>query len=54
MDATREIYWNVGHGVVAFMYLLTIAAVSGAAFGFKERLKIWRQGKPLDLSLIHI
>ena len=48
MDATREIYWNVGHGVVAVMYLLTIAAVSGAAFGFKERLEIWRQGKPLD------
>ena len=48
MDATREIYWNVGHGVVAVMYLLTIAALSGAAFGFKERLEIWHQGKPLD------
>jgi Fe-S oxidoreductase/nitrate reductase gamma subunit len=48
MDATREIYWNVGHGVVVVMYLLTIAAVTGAAFGFKERLEIWRQGKPLD------
>ena len=48
MDATREIYWNVGHGVVAVMYLLTIAAVTGAAFGFKERLEIWRQGKSLD------
>ncbi len=48
MDATREIYWNVGHGVVAVMYLLTIVAVTLAAFGFKQRLEIWRQGKSLD------
>ena len=48
MDATREIYWNVGHGVVLVMYLLSMAAVAVAAYSSRERLEIWRQGKPLD------
>ncbi|MDH5638187.1 MAG: heterodisulfide reductase-related iron-sulfur binding cluster [Nitrospinota bacterium] len=33
MEATREIYWNVGHGVLAPMYLLAFAAVGAMAYG---------------------
>jgi Fe-S oxidoreductase/nitrate reductase gamma subunit len=48
MDATRQIYWNVGHGVVLPMYLFTIAAVGVLVWGFWQRLAIYRQGKPLN------
>jgi Fe-S oxidoreductase/nitrate reductase gamma subunit len=48
MEATREIFWNVGHGVAAFMYLLALAAAIGMVQGFRKRLRIWSQGKPLD------
>ncbi|WP_298433332.1 heterodisulfide reductase-related iron-sulfur binding cluster [Geobacter sp.] len=48
MEATREIYWNIGHGVVIPMYLLTLAAFGVAAWGFRQRLAVWRQGKALD------
>ena len=45
---TREIYWNVGHGVVLPMYLLIFAAFAIMAWGFWQRVQVWRQGKPLD------
>jgi Fe-S oxidoreductase/nitrate reductase gamma subunit len=45
---TREIYWNVGHGVVLPMYLLVIAACAIMVWGFWQRLAVWQQGKPLD------
>ncbi|MBV5319473.1 MAG: 4Fe-4S dicluster domain-containing protein [Chlorobium phaeobacteroides] len=48
MEASREIYWNIGHGVILIMYLLTIAALALMATGFRKRMLIWRQGKPLD------
>ena len=48
MDATREIYWNVGHGVVLPMYALVLAAFGLLLWGFWQRLPLWRQGKPLD------
>lgn len=48
MEATREIYWNIGHGVVLPMYLLAAAAFGIMAWGFWQRLSVWRQGKPLD------
>src|SRR5512133_2633161 len=48
MEATREIYWNMGHGVVLPMYLLSIAAVAVMLWGFWKRLPLYRQGKPLD------
>jgi Fe-S oxidoreductase/nitrate reductase gamma subunit len=48
MDATREIYWNVGHGVVFPMYLLVMAAFGVLVWGFWQRLPIWRQGQPLN------
>ncbi|MDW7646117.1 MAG: heterodisulfide reductase-related iron-sulfur binding cluster [Desulfuromonadales bacterium] len=48
MEATREIYWNVGHGVVLPMYLLALAAFGLLAWGVRQRLAHWRQGKALN------
>ena len=48
MEATREIYWNIGHGVVIPMYILAFAAFAVLAWGFWQRLPVWRQGKALD------
>ncbi len=48
MEATREIYWNVGHGVVWPMYLFTVLAVTLCAYGFYKRVLVYRQGKPLN------
>jgi Fe-S oxidoreductase/nitrate reductase gamma subunit len=48
MEATRQIYWNVGHGVVIPMYILAFAAFGYMAWGFWQRLPIWRQGKALN------
>ena len=48
MEATREIYWNVGHGVVWGMYLFAFIAIGICAWGFWTRLPVYRQGKPLS------
>ena len=50
MELTREIYWNVGHGVSTLlpMYLLTLAAVAVLATGFMKRLKVYKQGQAID------
>ncbi|HEX5773980.1 MAG TPA: heterodisulfide reductase-related iron-sulfur binding cluster, partial [Geomobilimonas sp.] len=48
MEVTREIYWNIGHGVVIPMYLLSIAAVAVLVWGFWKRLPLYTIGKPLD------
>ncbi|MEI6213105.1 MAG: heterodisulfide reductase-related iron-sulfur binding cluster [Desulfuromonadales bacterium] len=48
MEATREIYWNIGHGVVIPMYVLAFAAFAFLAWGFWQRLPVWRQGKALN------
>ena len=48
MEATRIIYWNIGHSVVIPMYLLAFAAFGVMVWGFRQRLPIWRQGKFLD------
>ena len=48
MEMTREIYWNIGHGVVLPMYLLSLAAVGVLIWGFWKRLPLYRQGKALD------
>ena len=47
MEATREIYWNVGHGVVWGMYLLAAIAFALCAYGLWQRVLIWRQGRAL-------
>jgi len=48
MEATREIYWNVGHGVVLPMYLLTLIAVAACGYGFYKRVEVYRLGKELN------
>jgi Fe-S oxidoreductase/nitrate reductase gamma subunit len=48
VEATRQIYWNIGHGVVIPMYILAFAAFGCMAWGFWQRLPIWRQGKALN------
>src|SRR6185369_9043838 len=48
MEATREIYWNVGHWVVIPMYLFAFIAMGVCIWGFYRRLPFYRQGKPLD------
>ena len=50
MEFTREIYWNVGNGAGTLipMYLLTIAAVAVLVWGFWQRVKVYKQGQPLN------
>lgn len=50
MEYTREIYWNIGQGlgVLLPMYLLAVAAVAFLGYQFSRRMKIYRQGQPLD------
>ena len=52
MEFTREIYWNVGHGAATLvpMYALTLLAIAVLAWGFLQRLKVYRLGKPLNRS----
>jgi len=45
---TRELYWNVGHGVVLPMYLLVAVAFGLLVWGIWQRSGYWRQGKPLN------
>ena len=46
----RELYWNIGHGAMVLipMYLFTFAALGLLIRGGMERLKVYRQGKPLN------
>ncbi|MBW6510143.1 MAG: 4Fe-4S dicluster domain-containing protein [Desulfuromonadales bacterium] len=50
MEYTREIYWNIGQslGVLLPMYLLAVAAVAFLGYQFSRRIKVYRQGQPLD------
>ena len=50
MEATREIYWNVGHGWTTLvpMYLLTVAAIGVLVYGGMQRMKVYRLGKTID------
>ncbi|TKB06387.1 heterodisulfide reductase-related iron-sulfur binding cluster [Desulforhopalus sp. IMCC35007] len=52
MEFTREIYWNVGHGLttLAPMYLLALAAVSVLVYGTLQRIRIYRLGQPIKRS----
>ena len=47
MNFTREIYWNVGHGVLLPMYLFAALAVAIMVYGFSRRIRVYRRGKPL-------
>ena len=50
MEATRELYWNIGHGALVLtpMYLITCAALGLLLRGGLGRIRIYRQGKPLN------
>lgn len=50
MEYTREIYWNIGHdwAVLLPMYLLSFAAVAIVVNEFIRRVKIYKQGRPLN------
>ena len=48
MEATREIYWNVGHGVVLPMYCFTALTFAIFGYGYYRRFRLYRQGKPLE------
>ncbi|PLX95554.1 MAG: electron transporter [Desulfuromonas sp.] len=50
MELTRELYWNVGHGVVTLlpMYLLTFAAFAVLINAGLRRIKGYRQGRALN------
>jgi Fe-S oxidoreductase/nitrate reductase gamma subunit len=49
MEFTREIYWNIGHGawVLVPMYLFTALALGVLVWGFLQRRKVYRLGRPL-------
>jgi Fe-S oxidoreductase/nitrate reductase gamma subunit len=46
METTREIYWNVGHGVIVPIYLFGLFAIAVCAWGFYRRIRVYRQGRP--------
>lgn len=50
MEATRELYWNIGHGATVLlpMYLFTFAALGLLVRSGLQRLNLYRQGKPLN------
>lgn len=50
MEYTREIYWNVGHGAATLvpMYLLSFAAIAILVYVFLRRIKMYKQGQPLN------
>ncbi len=50
MEATRELYWNIGHGATVLlpMYLFTFVALGFLVKSGLQRLNIYRQGKPLN------
>jgi Fe-S oxidoreductase/nitrate reductase gamma subunit len=48
MEFTREIYWNVGLGVLLPMYALAFLAMGVMVYGFWQRVKVYRQGRTLN------
>ncbi|MBN1957668.1 MAG: 4Fe-4S dicluster domain-containing protein [Desulfuromonadales bacterium] len=50
MEYTREIYWNIGHDwtVLLPMYLLSFAAVAVVVNEFIHRVRVYKQGQPLN------
>ena len=47
MEATREIYWNVGHGVILPMYFFAFIAIAVFLYGFYRRVATYKLGKML-------
>ena len=44
---SREFFWNVGHGVLPYMYAFFVLTLVIFLHGFHRRLRVYRQGKPL-------
>ena len=50
MEFTREIYWNVGHGLLTLapMYGLLLVALGVFVLGCLKRIRVYRLGQPVD------
>ncbi|MCM0084160.1 4Fe-4S dicluster domain-containing protein [Geomonas sp. Red32] len=48
MEATREIYWNVGHGATGPMYCLAAVSLALCGWGIWRRVPVYRLGRPLN------
>jgi Fe-S oxidoreductase/nitrate reductase gamma subunit len=50
MEFSREIYWNIGQQAIVLvpMYAFTALAMGILVWGFWKRIKVYRQGKPLN------
>ena len=50
MEFTREIYWNVGHGLLTLapMYGLLLVALGVFVLGCLKRIRVYRLGHPVD------
>lgn len=46
--ASREVFWNISYGYI--VYLLAAISIIIWLFGFYQRFKLWRQGKPDECS----
>ncbi|MEW6128446.1 MAG: heterodisulfide reductase-related iron-sulfur binding cluster [Acidobacteriota bacterium] len=46
--ATREVYWNIPHSFIWVMYLMFVAAIATAGYGFWRRVQVWRRGLPAN------
>ena len=49
-QATREVFWNIGHAWV--MYALLVPTVATAGYGLLRRWRLWRQGQPESAASI--
>jgi Fe-S oxidoreductase len=43
-EATREVFWNIGH--VWVLYALLVFAMTAMVHGFHRRWRLWRRGRP--------
>ena len=48
MEITREIYWNVGRGVLIPMYMLALISVGVLLYGCWQRILVYKHGGPLQ------
>ena len=44
--ATREVYWNISYGKLIYLFLLISVII--AAYGFYQRIVLWKRGMPAD------
>ncbi|MGE5313993.1 MAG: heterodisulfide reductase-related iron-sulfur binding cluster [Acidobacteriota bacterium] len=48
MDATREIYWNIGIGDIIPMYIITTLLAAVFTYGIVRRIRLYRRGRPVS------